>query len=81
MKVYVSILIPDALIQPKAAPPMPAWFAMNVLLYPLPLVAFISLHNAAPYSPAILDSNTVFTRFILEALQSIAPPFITATLL
>ena len=57
---------------------MPAWFLSNVLFPPNPPVAPDSLHNAAPYSPAVFETNMVFVRFIKVALQSIAPPFLRA---
>ena len=65
----------------RAAPEIPAEFPMNVLFPPYPPVALASLHKAAPYSFATLYLNMVLLRPIIVALQSIAPPFLVASLL
>ena len=52
---------------------------MKVLFLPRPSVELISLHKAAPiYAKFCL--NVVLYNPILEALQSIAPPWVTAVL-
>ena len=49
-----------------------------MLFAPEPLFALVSLHKAAP-NCATLPSNTVFVKYILDALQSIAPPLYLAS--
>ena len=63
----------DTFIQANAAPPINAWFAMNVLFTPNPPVAPDSRHNAAPYS-AVLVMNLVCVKLTNVAFDSIAPP-------
>ena len=74
------MLIPTDPIHAKAAPATIAWLFMKVLFSPEPSFAFISLHNAAP-NCATLPSKSVLVRYILDALQSIAPPLYLAWLL
>ena len=66
-----------AFIHAIPAPAYSALLSENVLFTPRPLVELISLHKAPPIY-AELSLNVLLYNSILEALQSIAPPLVTA---
>ena len=68
-----------ACIHARADPLVKAMFDLKVLLKPYPNVALISLHNPPP-TLAVLKLNSLLKIPNLEALQSIAPPKLSAVL-